>query len=966
MAETQQTIDNANAIKAIIDNATDVNGLPPLSSLVNLQDKIALYRNATGQTVKSTIAQLIDGGVGTSTVKHPIVLSFSVDVNTKNNVDNIFGGLRQVVTAQPLSSGVDITGTNGRSKLMIVVNAGSDIGGSLKVTGTKVDRDTGVKTTSFEEIIAIDSLSVNTSGTDSLGQELHNFTNCYMTSAWFDGSFTISTTDLNISSLGVFSVAFNQFNATIPLTIDTIDLTTTITNTAAQFSGHAYAVEVVNGKTSIVSFSDYILTAAESNVGFYRLRDSNIGKVIDTATDGIFIDMNFLPLAQTYFSSIVLNIWAEIEETVNVVVDGSLGLDSIVYGETLQIGNLVYLNADGKYYKASNTAESTSTTELRLIIEAGILDDTKLALSQGQYTGSGFTAGNEYVGTNGTITSSRPLLATEVARIVSTSINATTRYFDPSRTWIAGDASKINGVSIATSPDGFLDGIFRIINSLDQTKKIAFDLDALTSGITRTVSLQDGDGILAYLSDLQTVVDGEVSIHNQGIASTTWDFAHNLDFLNPAIQVWDSTIAGAKVILPEQIIAVDANNAQITFPIAVSGRAIATRGGTNMASLTADINTLAKLNVVVSDATLLDSIDEDTMVSNLATKVPTQQSVKAYVDTNLAFKAPLASPTFTGTVGGITKTMVGLGNVDNTTDLLKPISTATQTALDGKIDDGQVLTNVPLGAVFTDTVYDDTDVLKDADTVSPVTGINKLITQADVTGGGDMSKATYDITNNGIVDNAELVNGLTVQTAVPLGAVFTDTVYNDTAIQAEVDLNTAKISYPDATKVGFISVTQAVDLDTMESDITTNNSKISYTDSAAVILNTAKVTNATHTGEVTGSGALVIASDVVDTDNLAADLKAEVALGAVTDIDWALGITFTKTLAAAWTVTFSNPVVGKTIMIVTTGDFVIAFPTGVDVTEIVNYDGTKRNVMFVTCVSTALPLYSLTDRAYTI
>ena len=933
MAETQQTIDNANAIKAIIDNATDVNGLPPLSSLVNLQDKIALYRNATGQTVKSTIAQLIDGGVGTSTVKHPIVLSFSVDVNTKNNVDNIFGGLRQVVTAQPLSSGVDITGTNGRSKLMIVVNAGSDIGGSLKVTGTKVDRDTGVKTTSFEEIIAIDSLSVNTSGTDSLGQELHNFTNCYMTSAWFDGSFTISTTDLNISSLGVFSVAFNQFNATIPLTIDTIDLTTTITNTAAQFSGHAYAVEVVNGKTSIVSFSDYILTAAESNVGFYRLRDSNIGKVIDTATDGIFIDMNFLPLAQTYFSSIVLNIWAEIEETVNVVVDGSLGLDSIVYGETLQIGNLVYLNADGKYYKASNTAESTSTTELRLIIEAGILDDTKLALSQGQYTGSGFTAGNEYVGTNGTITSSRPLLATEVARIVSTSINATTRYFDPSRTWIAGDASKINGVSIATSPDGFLDGIFRIINSLDQTKKIAFDLDALTSGITRTVSLQDGDGILAYLSDLQTVVDGEVSIHNQGIASTTWDFAHNLDFLNPAIQVWDSTIAGAKVILPEQIIAVDANNAQITFPIAVSGRAIATRGGTNMASLTADINTLAKLNVVVSDATLLDSIDEDTMVSNLATKVPTQQSVKAYVDTNLAFKAPLASPTFTGTVGGITKTMVGLGNVDNTTDLLKPISTATQTALDGKIDDGQVLTNVPLGALFTDTIYDDTAIQ------------------------GEVDLNTAKISN---------VAHPLVETAVPLGAVFTDTVYNDTAIQAEVDLNTAKISYPDATKVGFISVTQAVDLDTMESDITTNNSKISYTDSAAVILNTAKVTNATHTGEVTGSGALVIASDVVDTDNLAADLKAEVALGAVTDIDWALGITFTKTLAAAWTVTFSNPVVGKTIMIVTTGDFVIAFPTGVDVTEIVNYDGTKRNVMFVTCVSTALPLYSLTDRAYTI
>jgi len=46
--------------------------------------------------------------------------------------------------------------------------------------------------------------------------------------------------------------------------------------------------------------------------------------------------------------------------------------------------------------------------------------------------------------------------------------------------------------------------------------------------------------------------------------------------------------------------------------------------------------------------------------------------------------APIASPTFTGTVSGITKSMVGLGLVDNTTDATKPISTATQTALDAK------------------------------------------------------------------------------------------------------------------------------------------------------------------------------------------------------------------------------------------------------------------------------------------
>lgn len=58
-------------------------------------------------------------------------------------------------------------------------------------------------------------------------------------------------------------------------------------------------------------------------------------------------------------------------------------------------------------------------------------------------------------------------------------------------------------------------------------------------------------------------------------------------------------------------------------------------------------------------------------------------------------------------------------------------------------------------------------------------------------------------------------------------------------------------------------------------DLTVTASQVSDFDTevsnnSAVAANTAKVTNATHTGEVTGSGALTIASGVVDVDNLAA------------------------------------------------------------------------------------------------
>ena len=54
------------------------------------------------------------------------------------------------------------------------------------------------------------------------------------------------------------------------------------------------------------------------------------------------------------------------------------------------------------------------------------------------------------------------------------------------------------------------------------------------------------------------------------------------------------------------------------------------------------------------------------------------------LQTAIDAKAPLASPTFTGTVSGVTKAAVGLGNSDNTADASKPVSTA-QAAADAAV-----------------------------------------------------------------------------------------------------------------------------------------------------------------------------------------------------------------------------------------------------------------------------------------
>jgi len=74
----------------------------------------------------------------------------------------------------------------------------------------------------------------------------------------------------------------------------------------------------------------------------------------------------------------------------------------------------------------------------------------------------------------------------------------------------------------------------------------------------------------------------------------------------------------------------------------------------------------------------LDTLNE------LAAALGDDANFATTITTSIGTKAPIDSPTFTGTVSGITKSMVGLGSVDNTTDADKPVSTATQTALNLK------------------------------------------------------------------------------------------------------------------------------------------------------------------------------------------------------------------------------------------------------------------------------------------
>jgi hypothetical protein len=85
-----------------------------------------------------------------------------------------------------------------------------------------------------------------------------------------------------------------------------------------------------------------------------------------------------------------------------------------------------------------------------------------------------------------------------------------------------------------------------------------------------------------------------------------------------------------------------------------------------------------------------ERIDNKTIVIDKLVSLSSEEEQNFYTNSKLteklSLKAPLYSPIFTGTVSGITKSMVGLSAVDNTSDVNKPISIATQTALNTKVN----------------------------------------------------------------------------------------------------------------------------------------------------------------------------------------------------------------------------------------------------------------------------------------
>lgn len=256
---------------------------------------------------------------GTIEVNYPVILPFTFAENAKTSQDSLHGGLRQTGSQSGiiLNSGQTITDTIGISKILLVVNAGTDLTGSITITGTSVNRNTGAETASDTDVIPITALSTDASTTDSNGNTVHDITDGYISSKWFKGAITLSTTDVDLTDIDIYQVAFDQFNDAPGITVDTLDATYLIENTAAEMDCYLYAVEVSGSSCDITLLATLTHETGQS-INFYRKRVGNIAKALDGTSEGVFVDLFMLPANQDYFNGFSLNVWATKTETISI------------------------------------------------------------------------------------------------------------------------------------------------------------------------------------------------------------------------------------------------------------------------------------------------------------------------------------------------------------------------------------------------------------------------------------------------------------------------------------------------------------------------------------------------------------------------------------------------------------------------------------------------------------------------
>jgi len=255
---------------------------------------------------------LVEADISNLHTPPPVAITNFIPSPAKTSVSNMHGDIVSITTGVALDSvPTNIVASVGIGKVMVVVNAGSDVAGDITITGTSVDRETGAETPSDTDTLTVDTVSTDGTTTDANGVTIWSLSDAYMSAKWFTGSITLSTTNLTLTDVDVYTVAFEQWNDTAAFEIDTLDITCYTTNVAAELDAYLFTVKPTGDKVIVASVADVhvgaVGTAAVANRG-YRLRRGNLGVSMAGATDGLFLSVTFAN-SPAYVLDVTTKIW---------------------------------------------------------------------------------------------------------------------------------------------------------------------------------------------------------------------------------------------------------------------------------------------------------------------------------------------------------------------------------------------------------------------------------------------------------------------------------------------------------------------------------------------------------------------------------------------------------------------------------------------------------------------------------
>ena len=241
----------------------------------------------------------------------------------------------------------------------------------------------------------------------------------------------------------------------------------------------------------------------------------------------------------------------------------------------------------------------------------------------------------------------------------------------------------------------------------------------------------------------------------------------------------------------------------------------------------------------------------------------------------------------------------------------------------------------------------------------------------DVALGGNPTTTTQSAGDNSTKIATTAYADNAVATAIDAAPAALDTL-NELAASLGDDANfaatmTTSLAGKLSTDAGAVGTTNLAD-DAVTAD------KLADSINTEIAANTAKVTNATHTGDVTGSTALTIADDAVSYEKIDDEFTTSDALtaAATVNVDFDAAQVFTLTPTSATTLNITNPKVGITKAIIVTGagsSYTLAFTVG-GASGTFNliageYDDTSstKNFIQILCVSSTEFWYSISQIA---